>query len=362
MRHVRPDRSEVQVRKSGKSGKSYYAGLMACGSVWACPVCAPKIQSVRAAEVRQAIDEWTRRGGHVVMLTQTVPHTRQDALEPLLEHFIQALRKFKAGEPYKRLERRYGIAGSIRALEVTHGENGWHPHAHTILFLEPTADLDFLQQMEAALFVRWQSATARAGFGELSRDAFTLQDAAHVRNYVTKMGTEYQWNAEHELVKAHTKAGKGSKRSPFDLLRSYLADPKDRQALALFAEYAYVFGGRRQLVWSNGLKKRLVGSEGLTDEQIAESLGEQDDVLASIPEEDWKLIKQRNLQGRILLAADLAGRLGVEVELGYLRSPNSKVDANPWGFAAKSRPPQAPVGFSLDCSGLCIWSSTFLNP
>jgi hypothetical protein len=72
-----------------------------------------------------------------------------------------------------------------------------------------------------------------------------------------------------------------------------------------------------------------VGSEGLTDEQIAESVGEQDAVLASITLEDWKLIRQRNLQGRILQAADLAGRLGVEVELGYLRSPNLQLGASP---------------------------------
>ncbi len=140
-RHVRYDTEtrksdQVRVMESGKSGKPYYAGVMACGSVWVCPVCAPKIQAVRAQEVRAAIDAWIAQGGSVVLLTQTVPHSRQDILETLLERFTLALRKFKGCKGYTNVQERYGISGSIRGLETTYGANGWHPHAHTILFLQ----------------------------------------------------------------------------------------------------------------------------------------------------------------------------------------------------------------------------------
>jgi hypothetical protein len=311
MRHMRGDRNEVEVL-GAEDRRAYYAGLMACGSVWACSVCAPKIQAVRALEVRQAIDEWTRRGGHVVMLTQTIPHARRDVLETLLTAFTEALRKFKQWRAYARAVRAYGIVGSIRALEVTHGGNGWHPHAHTVLFLDPCAGVDFLPQMQVELFELWQSAAARAGVvGELSPEAFTLQDAAHVRRYVTKMGQEYQWNAEHELVKAHSKTGGRGGRSPFDLLRSYLWDNADRQALALFAEYAWCFHGRRQLVWSNGLKRRLLGSEGATDQQVADSIGEADPVLARITLGEWAIIRRHNLQGQLLQVVQEHGREGL---------------------------------------------------
>ncbi len=322
MRHVRADRSEVDVRRSQKSGRPYYAGLMACGSVWVCPVCAPKIQAVRAAEVRAAIDAWQ---GAVVLLTQTVPHSHEDELQPLLGRFTEALRLFKAGSPYKRASQRFRIAGSIRALEVTHGRNGWHPHAHTILFLEGHHDqgaVHVRRGMKAELFRLWESAAARAGFkGKLSPSAFDLQDASKVQNYVTKMGTEYRWGPEHELVKAHSKTGsRGS--SPFDMLRHY--DPeinaeRSSRRLVLFAEYALAFHGRRQLVWSDGLKTRLLGTEGLTDQQIADSTGEVDAVLARIPYSDWRIIRKHNLQGHVLENVNKFGASALEFLLAEFR-------------------------------------------
>lgn len=317
MRHLRHDRNEVDVRRSDKSGRAYYAGLMACGSVWTCPVCAPKIQAVRADEVRAAIDAWQ---GTVVLLTQTVPHSRQDALQPLLDRFTEALRKFKAGSPYKRASKRLGIAGSIRALETTDGLNGWHPHAHTILFLNGHSVSR--KSLHGELFKLWESAAARAGFeGQLSPDAFNVQDASKVRNYITKMGTEYRWNAEHELVKAHSKRGSSHSLTPFDMLRRYLEAPDDGRLLARFADYALAFHGRRQLVWSDGLKKLLLGTDGLTDEQIAESIGEADAVLARIPLADWSIIRKHNLQGHVLEVVNRYGASGLEHLLEAYRLP-----------------------------------------
>jgi hypothetical protein len=299
---------QVRVLESAKSGKAYYSGVMACGSVWVCPVCAPKIQAVRSQEVRAAIDAWH---GSVVLITQTVPHSKRDALEPLLKQFTEALRKFKAGSPYKRACKRLGIAGSIRALEVTDGANGWHPHAHTVLFL--SGHCSSYKSIHGELFKLWESAARRAGFeGQLSPDAFDVQDASKVKNYVTKMGVEYQWNAEHELVKAHSKSGSSHSMTPFDMLRRYLEAPDDGRLLARFAEYGNVFHGKRQLVWSDGLKKLLLGTDGLTDQQIANSTGEIDRVLASISYDDWKLVRRYNLQGQVLRVVADFGRDGLD--------------------------------------------------
>ncbi len=309
MRHIRTDRREVQVRKSEQS-RAYYAGLMACGSVWHCPVCAPKIQAVRALEVRAAIDAWTAQGGTVVLVTQTVQHERKDVLELLLERFTLALRKFKGCKGYTAARGLYGISGSIRALEVTDGGNGWHPHAHTILFLDgPT----HLGKLRVELFRLWNSAATRAGFEKQpSPKAFTVQDASKVKVYITKMGTEYTWNAEHELVRAHSKSGSSQSMTPFDMLRAYLAEPDDGPLLARFAEYAYCFHGKRQLVWSNGLKKRLLGTEGQTDQQVADSIGELDPVLAYITLSEWKTIRRHNLQGQVLEVVGDYGRAGLD--------------------------------------------------
>lgn len=313
MRHVRADRREVDVRRSGRSGRAYYSGLMACGCVWTCPVCAPKIQAVRTQEVRAAIDAWE---GHVLLLTQTVPHQRTDKLEKLLGRFTDALRKFKQGSNYKRLSERYAISGSIRALEVTDGLHGWHPHAHTILFID-APDVP-LRDMEKDLFRLWESATRRAGVeGKVSPSAFKLQDGKQVKAYVTKMGAE--WGPEHELVRAHSKRGHGESHTPFDMLRNYEPKPSCGRYLARFAEYANNFHGRRQLVWSDGLKKRLLGTEGLTDQQVADSIGEKDVILAQIPLEDWIIIRKNNLQGHVLQIVNEFGKEGLQHLLSVYR-------------------------------------------
>ncbi len=242
-----------------------------------------------------------------MLLTQTVPHTRRDALEPLLERFTTALMKFKGQRGYERVRKQFQIAGSIRALEVTHGANGWHPHAHTILFLQTSPPP---LHVHIALFPYWESAARRAGFeGQLSPEAFDVQDASKVKTYVTKMGSEYTWSAEHELVKAHSKTG-GSGMTPFDMLRGMLDEARS-DLKALFAEYAHNFSGKRQLVWSNGLKKRLLGTDGLTDEQIAASVGEADPVLSDVTYHQWRIIRRHNLQGQVLQVVGEFGSPGL---------------------------------------------------
>lgn len=318
-RHTRPDWSEVQIRGS-EDRRAYYAGLMTCGSVWACPVCAAKIQSVRASEVRRAIDLWTAQGGSVLLLTLTVPHTRQDDLGALLSRFNDAYRRFTSGAPMKRLKAAHGLSGHVKALEVTWSEvNGWHPHAHVLLFIAPGGDT---YDLDTHLWQRWQSATTRTGFGSLSLRGFNLQDGSAVRNYVTKMGREYLWGAEHELVKAHTKRGRaGRSFTPFDFLRAYLVVPDDGRLLYLFAEFAHTFKGRNQLVWSRGFKALLLGSDGLTDEQVAASVGEDDPVLAHITLAEWALIRRHDLRAEVLLIVQQFGYTGLECLLAELRAP-----------------------------------------
>lgn len=316
-RHVRPDWNEVQVR--GRSDRrAYYAGLMACGLLWVCPVCAAKIQSVRAAEVRSGIDAWTTASGSVLLLTLTVPHTRRDDLSGLLSGFNDAYRRFTNGAPMKRLKQAYGLSGSIKGLEVTWGEaSGWHPHAHVLLFLDKSPDMAGLA---AALFTRWCSATSRSGFGELARSAFSLQDGSAVRTYVTKLGSEYTWGAEQELVKSHTKRGRAGERyTPFDFLRSYLDEPDNGRLLYLFGEFAATFKGRNQLVWSRGFKRSLLGSNGLTDQQVTDSIGEIDPVLARVTLDDWRRIRRAGLQGELLHIVQEFGQLGADNLLTSLR-------------------------------------------
>ena len=314
-RYPRRDVAAVGVHQSKDSHRCYFSQLMTCGSVWVCPVCAAKIQSYRAAEVRSIIDAWAASGGMTAMLTQTIPHVRADGLSALLDGFGNALRKFKAGSPFKRRADRHGIEATARGLEVTWGRiNGWHPHAHSLLFIPAGTDLN---ELRGDLFPLWESATARAGFDPVAWDAFNLQGADAVRTYITKLGTEYQWNAEHELVKAHSKRGKQDRgMTPFDFLRTHLEEPTDSRWLDRYAEFGSAFHGRNQLTWSRGFKRWMLGTDGPSDDQVADSIGKNDPLLASIGLEDWSGIRKRNLQATVLRVVELHGREGLQLLLG----------------------------------------------
>ena len=50
----RNNSSEVQVWKHKKTAKAFYGGLVVCGSVWLCPICAAKISERRRIELQKA--------------------------------------------------------------------------------------------------------------------------------------------------------------------------------------------------------------------------------------------------------------------------------------------------------------------
>jgi hypothetical protein len=128
---------EVVRRRVQRSGApshqhAYYRGLLRCGSVWECPVCASQIRAERAAELELAVDTWGP--SCVAMLSLTVRHGLGDDLRAVRAGVANSFRRVINGEPWKRFCSRFGLKHSVRALEVTHGAaHGWHPHLHVLL-------------------------------------------------------------------------------------------------------------------------------------------------------------------------------------------------------------------------------------
>lgn len=309
-------RYEVEVRAPLTGGRTFLGNLQTCGSVWVCPVCAAKIQTVRAAEVRAGIDAWTDNGGTVLLMTQTFRHSRADNLGDILDAFKEGTRRFRSGRGYQRAKGVLELGGSIAGHEVTWGEvNGWHPHAHTLLFVSGSVTPS---ESRTVLWPLWEAAARRAGL-EVSPDAFDVRDGAAVRSYVTKMGGEYQWGAAQEVVKSHTKRGR-SGMTPFDFLRAHLEDSSDGRWLARFAEFGFTFHGRNQLTWSRGFKAQLLGADGQSDEAVAASIGESYDVLARITAHEWIALRRAGVHGgTVLRTFDLAGWDGLRVLIDSVR-------------------------------------------
>lgn len=292
-RSLLPIRSQVDIHKTTTTtGKAafHYGGLMVCGSVWVCPVCASKITERRRVELTQGVEFWKSQGGFVYLLTLTVPHYAKNSLTSVLDGLSDAFRRMMNRKPWGRFSSAVDMAGRVRTLEVTHGLNGWHPHFHVLLF---TRQPVLIPEHEGALLVHWQSACVAAGLPRPNRYGLALDDGSRAAQYVSK------WGLESEMTKGHLKEGKRDGHvSPFGLLGLHLDEHE--YAASLFREYAKVFKGKRQLVWSDGLRDLLGLGKESTDEELATAEEENASVFFSVPLNVWKIILHREQRAQLL--------------------------------------------------------------
>lgn len=280
---------DVAVWKHRKTEKAFYNGLLVCGSVWTCPVCAAKISEKRRKELKQVFDAHKATGGSISMLTITFSHRKHNRLADILDKFSKANTKFMTGRAFHQIREEMGIIGRVRALEVTYGENGFHPHAHIALFHTEKLDEDELEVMRKRMFVLWEKACTKFGLSVKEEYGLDLQTAENADSYFTKQSN---WSLDQELTKFHIKKAKNDAMSPFDFLRTYL-ETGEGKYLRLFREYAECFKGKRQLQWSPGLKK-LYAIEERTDEELAQEKTETADLLGMLDYEFWKEILAQN--------------------------------------------------------------------
>lgn len=312
--HANPikNASSIEVwAKQGVALPGHFKGLQTCALPWLCAVCAPKIAERRAGEIQAAMTVCKAQGGQVLMPTFTVPHGRKDPLAQTLDLIKKALRSMAMSRRYKQMQDRLGVEGRIIATEITHGEaNGWHPHFHELWFFE-RAGVD-LVALEAELFTMWRVACLKFGLGDPSRKhGVVVQDGSRAAQYVAKMGDK-EWTLADEIAKASSKAGRKGSRSAWQLL-DCMIDPEatpehQKRAAALFREYAEVTKGRRQLVWSPGLKKRYAIAE-MNDEELCAQVEEDSVLIAQIPLDAWRAIRKQKMQVHILNAV----QFGAEV-------------------------------------------------
>lgn len=306
---LRQKGKEIQVLKSEHKTASY-SGLQTCGSVWRCPVCSAKIAERRRGEIMAAMAAHKAAGGCVNMLTLTAPHQVKDNLDDLLKKQAKALNAFWNGRQSKAVFKEMGVIGQIRALEVTHGRksgsnNGWHPHYHVLQFGGVGVDLArfdaaHMKDWQVRLYLVWAACCVKAGLGEPSfAHGLKLDDGSKAAKYVSK------WGLEDEMTKGHTKKATHGE-TPFDFLRAYLADKNDKQAAALFIEFAQTFEGKRQLHWSAGLKKRFAIGER-TDQELVEVQDEFARLLGTITLDQWRDVLAVDGRANVLVVAVSGG-------------------------------------------------------
>lgn len=297
--------NHVSVYYSPSVRRAHYKNLIVCGSVWMCPICSAKISERRRVELTKAVDR--NPDLQPALVTFTLQHEKKNELRDVLRVLLESYRLLKSGRYWKSFVSDYDLEGSVRALETTVGRNGWHPHLHVLVFFKAGFDVSGAESFFKTEWVRClEKFDASASYIHGVDFRTTQRDIA---DYITKFGHEpkdkmraRKWTMEHELTKSQSKLSRDVEgKTPLQLLSDFVDG--DLAAGKLWREYASYFKGRRQLVWSRGLRSKLGLGVEKSDEEIAKQVENDAYMLAMLPLDVWRLVLKSNLRGHVLEVA-----------------------------------------------------------
>ena len=149
---------EWQGEVGGEEGVLKTTGLARCERMQ-CPICCNQISSLR----RKLALDWAKDKNwseyYVVALTFTVPHQLSDSetsrrFKKIMDNlgksasdfssWVRNIRKADVGNGFRSSCPE--SLGFISSLEVTFGENGLHPHFHSLFFTKSKDDVDALKK------------------------------------------------------------------------------------------------------------------------------------------------------------------------------------------------------------------------
>lgn len=270
---MRADITHIEVMREDKPNAAnvFYDGLVTCGLAWVCPCCSVKKSEERRQRVNRALKQGRQRGLVPIMLTLTARHTRRTKLAPFLGQLRDAWRVLVQSRQWKAFNADKLAGGFAKALEITDGGNGWHPHFHVILLVDERTEGAAIEATEA-LATAWFAALEKVGLDGKTKAAkqyaFHVQGAAAAGNYVAK------WGAAEEMTMTQNKDGKkeGS-LTPWEMLTisRTTADTKERQRCASrWWEFVQATKGAHQLEASPKFKELMEGEDEDGEEEPGE--------------------------------------------------------------------------------------------
>lgn len=317
-------------------GVAHFRGLQLCGSIHACPVCAPKIREGRADEINRAAVAHLDAGLQLEFLTLTVPHGVGDDLARLVDVLADGWRRIWQGRSGMARRDAYDVQGYVRSLDLTHGANGWHPHLHVLLFFGASWTGDERERFRLELLEVWRRWAAANGVRSPSAahgvDLRPVTTVRELGGYLAKI--DNQWHAGRELARADRKSGGLGGRTPWEILRDAHQNG-DASDLRLWHEYERATMGRKAITWSRGLKARYL-IDDLEDQELAEAVvgGE---LVAVIPAELWRRVaRTRGLRAELLRSAERGG-------LWAVRDTITTVLGREWAVWVVDPPDQQPA-------------------
>ncbi|KKK69925.1 hypothetical protein LCGC14_2929160, partial [marine sediment metagenome] len=224
VRHKNAEHITLKLSIDEKHSKASLSGVQTCGSFWSCPVCAGRLAVKRGGEVAQAL-AWAEKEKHIpLMVSMTARHDASMTLKDFKARFKQAWRKFTQNGSWRRLKAKLEIKNSIKVIENTRGEHGWHYHQHGLLFAPKSAvaklDENDLDNWQAEMRRLWMHCLAAAGLDGIPDIALRVSFHGNVgADYLSKLGLKQddQTNARWEVSGAQNKKGG---RTVWNLLKS----------------------------------------------------------------------------------------------------------------------------------------------
>lgn len=306
------------VWRGNKAGR--FMGLQNSHSVWGSPLAALQITRARRDELMQAMATWNDAGQDhsVLFLTLTLRHDSKQDLAALWDALGECWSATTSGsggwagtKAYAGDKRRFGIAHWVKSVEVTHGDNGWHPHLHVALFLERRLSDAEVESLRGRMFARWSKKAVKLGLKAPSaargidlQQAKKGDDLGELAGYLTKGMVS---GLGSEIAGGAMKQARGGNRTPFQVLETMAADKAEHgryspRDVAIWREWEVTSKGRRFMAWSKGAKDAL-GVLDLDDAAAAELAERADDgddaeVVATLSKESWELIN-RDIDARL---------------------------------------------------------------
>ena len=296
--------------------RGHFANLQTCGSVWFCPVCAAKVTTRKREELSEATEIWTAKGNSILLATFTLQHLATDRCSEVLEGITKSFSRFWRDRAGQKIRSEYRIFGRVRGLETTYTiVNAWHIHFHTLFFIKGSISPSFVDLLREDCILHWQNVLSRhKRFADGVHGVVIEAREKEISDYIAKQGKENMldeelqekvevWTEAHEVALGTVKRASKGGFTPMQLLALSLCG--DEKAGRIFAEYALCFKGKRQVLWSKGLRESLGLKKEKTDEEIA---AEEKEVgsrtLVELRTDHWKVILGNAIRGELLKALD----------------------------------------------------------
>ena len=193
--------------------RSSVRNLISCRSLWACPFCSFSASAVRSAQISNILSGWKTLGYSTSFATLTVSHYKNTRLDTLWSGLLESYKNFQQGKGYISLKNKFGIVGSVRAVEATYGKNGWHLHIHLVFMHDKKININ---DLSAAVYSRWATVTANNGL-QTSKAGFDIRRSfsdSGLSSYLNKNN----YDLGKELTNTNNKKYSTGSRTPFTIL------------------------------------------------------------------------------------------------------------------------------------------------